>query len=220
MTSWSPSPGWREVRNQDAAVPPRALHGQPQHVGVPARAVRERRPRLAARVLIVRRRLVDRQRCAEIRQHDEVFDAMVGERPRRRRELVQAGLEGGRVLEIEQLDGRATLAAAGVFAHPQRYGQVGWCCGQVDRDAGDLVALAVIAQGELHRVVLGDDCCGCGRRRLAGVADQRRRGRQRGRFGDRAEQLTGHPLRVAGVVRERDLHLDQRAGCRRRRDGT
>ena len=202
--------GLREVRDQDAAVPPRALHRHPQHVGVPARVVKERRPRLAARVLGVRRRLVDRQRGAEIRQHDEVFDGLVGERPRRRRELVQTGLEGGRVLEVEQLDEAAPLAATGMLAHPQRDGQVGRGRGQVDRDAGDLVALAVIAQREPHGVLPGD-VRDRGLGRLAGVAHQRRRG-QRGRFDDRAEGQAGHSLRVAGVVVEPDLHLDQLAG--------
>ena len=139
----------RVGRSQDAAGPPRSLDGQAQHVGVPARGVGERGSRLAARILSVGRRLLDRQRGAEIRQHDGVMDALVREHARRSRELVRTGDERGRVLEVEQL-GERGRAFTGMVADPQRDGQIGRDRRQFDRDAGDFVALAVIAQRESH----------------------------------------------------------------------
>ena len=215
---------WLRVgRSQDAAGPPRALDGHAQHAGAivgdspessftqrpDGRVVVDDGPRLAARVLVVRGRLIDRQRGAETRQHDEVVDVRVRERARRSRELVQAGGEGGRVGKVEELVRVIGLQAPLNAAAPQGDGQTGRGRGQVDGDAGDFVALAVIPQPEAHGVPLGD--ARRGRRRLARVADQRRWGQRRGRCGDRAERQAGHGLRVGVPVRERDLHLDQLA---------
>ena len=164
-------------------------------------------PRLAARVLVVRRRLIDRQRGAETRQHDEVVDVLVRERARRGRELVQADGEGGRFGEVEELVRGIGLEAPFNAAAPQGDGQTGRGRGEVDGDAGDLVALAVIPQPEAQGVPLGDARRG---RRLARVADQRRCG-QRVRCGNRAERQAGPSLREVVRVRERDSHLDQLA---------
>ena len=168
-----------EVRNQDASVPPRARHGQAQHAAprggcryyhifpgiyllrpVSSRTQRsyqsvvpELCARLGAPILSVGSRLPDRQRRAEIRQHDEVTDVLVRERARRGREPVQADLEGGRVLKVEHLVCRPRT---GLAPDPEQDGQTGRDRGQFDRDAGDFVALAVIAQVELHGVLLGE----------------------------------------------------------------
>ena len=214
----------RVVRSQDAAGPLRALDGQAQHAGArggnyPCSSVAQRSdgrfvvddgPRLAARVLSVKSRLLDRQRGAETRQHDEVVDVLVRERARGSRELVQADGEGGRVGKVEKLGRGIGFKAPLNAAAPQRDGQTGRDRGEVDRDAGDFVALAVIPQPEAQGVALGD--VRRGRRPLARVAHQLRRGRRRaGQFDDRAERQAGHSLREAVPVRERDFHLDQLA---------
>ena len=177
--------GLRVVRSHDAPGPLRALDGQAQHAGARAgsspwssvaqrpdgRFVVDDGPRLAARILVVRGRLLDRQRGAETRQHDEVVDVLVRERARGSRELVQADGEGGWVGKVEKLARDIGLKALLNAAAPQGDGQTGRDRGQLDRDAGDFVALAVIPQPEAHGVALGD--VGIGRRRLARVADQR-----------------------------------------------
>ena len=200
-------------RTEDAAGPPRALDDQAQHAVAPRgtspvsspiqcsemRLVPELGARLAALVLRVRRRLLDRQRGAELRQHDVIADTVVGEHARRRGEPVPADPERWRVLEVEQLDSRARTSS-GVIADPERDGQTGWDRGQLDRDTREFVALAVVAQHELMRVLLVDHRRG--RPRLTRIADQRRWGRQCGRFEDRTERQTRHGLRIVVPVRE------------------
>ena len=72
-----------------------------------------------------------------------MIDILVRERPCGSRELVQADGEGGRVLKVEQLVCRdPAVSELRMAGYPQGDGQIGRDRRQLDRDAGDFVALA------------------------------------------------------------------------------